>query len=115
MILTRQVTVTDAAWLRLKATVPCRRIRVKENPEAAGWPTARWRAGGGILQNATDPVNPAEPTGTGYISLTAGYEKVFDSPLHPDAYRPNEHVAWVRLATGGGSTTFDISEEMSVI
>lgn len=107
MLITRQVIVTDAAWYRLKATGYPRKVRVKENPEAAGWPTAKWRFGGGTPQHNAEP---SEPTGTAYVSLTAGSEKVFDAPDNAHTYRPDETIAFLRLASGG-STTLDISEE----
>mgnify|MGYP001571700398 CR=1 FL=1 len=107
MFVTRQATVTDAVWYRLRATRFCRKVRTTENPEAAGWPSSSFRFGGGTFL-VTDYLGPTEPSGTAYNTLRPGTEKTFESPNNPAGYVEGETVAFLRLVSG--STTFDIEE-----
>lgn len=106
MIATRQIAVTDAAWVKLKATIECRKVIVKEHPEVAGWPSSGFRFGGGVFVPGADP---SEPTGTNYAGIAIGGSKIFETPPTPEAYLPGDFVAYIRLVSG--STTFDVTEE----
>jgi hypothetical protein len=89
-------TVTDAAFVAVKAQSYCRRITIREEPPDA--PTTNYL----IAKPASTDQQITRIQGTGYA---------FEVPGRRNYFAPNETVGYVKLAAAGGSKTFQQDEE----
>jgi len=97
MALTRTQTVTDNGDPEeVVAETTCWEIEFAEDDSVVGWPTVDWQ----FKRSLTDD----------WKTRTAGRSKMFRNP-GGQPFHPGDHVAYVQVVSGQGSSTFAKDEQ----
>ena len=97
MAKTTNITVTNSAESAITTTIPTRKVRVKENPNVAGWPSTSFNLRAPLVTSAQ-------------LGVPAGGSHTFDVPFGDPTFVVGSILGYIK-AVDVASTTVSVYEE----